>query len=233
MRKVAVSWSGGKDSMLALHRLLADPEVEVSGLMAAFRGPEAVISLHNTPRSLIEAQAEALALPLYPVQLSANAPNTEYEQQHQACFAQLKADGIPEVAFGDIHLAPIKAYRDQLLSNSDMKGFYPLWQADPQALVREFVGLGYQSMITAIDLLAVPPAILGQTLSLSVVDELIQQKADACGENGEYHSLVYDGPAFRHPVGLTQTGTTEADYRPTINMHLRAFQLAATSAKEA
>lgn len=232
MRKVAVSWSGGKDSMLALHRLLADPEVEVSGLMAAFREPEAVISLHNTPRSLTQAQAEALALPLYPIQLSANTPNTEYEEQHQACFAQLKADGIPEVAFGDIHLAPIKAYRDQLLKSSGMKGCYPLWQEDPRALVREFVRLGYQSMITAIDLLSVPPDFLGRTLSLLVVDELTQQNADACGENGEYHSFVYDGPAFRHPVGLTRKGTTEADYRPSITMRLKAFQLEAAMAKE-
>lgn len=212
--------------MMALHRLLADPEVNVQGLMSAFRGREEVISLHNTPKSLIKAQACALDLPLYGIHLSPNALNSEYEQKHLACFEQLNKAGIDEVAFGDIHLEPIKTYRDQLLAKSQVKGCYPLWHADPKELFKEFIALGYLSMVTAIDLINVPEEILGQTLSFEIADKLESLNLDACGENGEYHSFVYEGPPFQYPLHLNKEATTETDYRPAIEMHLRAYQLA-------
>lgn len=230
MRKIVISWSGGKDSMIALHRLSQKPDVEIAGLMSAFRGPEAVIGLHNTPRSLIQAQADALQLPLFAINLSAQAPNTEYEQKHMACFDELKKAGIHEVAFGDIHLEPIKAYRDQLLEKAGMAGCFPLWQEEPEALLSEFMQAGYRSVITAIDWLTVPETFIGQTLDWSMAEHLKQKGLDACGENGEYHSFVYDGPMFQKPLAITLNGYQDHDYRPDLTMYLRTAEMTLSSA---
>lgn len=225
MRKVVVSWSGGKDSMMALHRLGQEPGIEVAGLMSAFKGPEGVIGLHNTPRALIKAQADALGLPLYPVLLTENAPNSEYEEKHIACFHSLQKAGIQEVAFGDIHLETIKVYRDQLLEKGNMKGCYPLWQEHPEQLLKEFLSHGYRSIITAIDLLTTPAHLLGVTLDEAVASTLKNAGVDACGENGEYHSFVYDGPLFNHALTLSIANTAEEDFRPQIEMCLRTASL--------
>lgn len=221
MKKVVVSWSGGKDSMMVVHKLSQQPDVEIAGLMSAFRGPKEVIGLHNTPYSLIKAQADALQLPLYPVKLSAQAPNEEYEQAHLNCFEELKASGIQEVAFGDIHLEPIKAYRDQLLEKAGMQGNFPLWHADPHKLLDEFLAAGYSSQIIAIDQLTAPRELLGETLKGSIAKELERQGQDPCGENGEYHSFVYDGPLFSHSVKPAIKGYETIDYRPSITMVLQ------------
>lgn len=225
MKKVVVSWSGGKDSMMVIHKLSQQPDVEIAGLMSAFRGPEQVIGLHNTPYSLIKAQADALKLPLYPVKLSAQAPNEEYEQAHIQCFEELKASGIKEVAFGDIHLEPIKAYRDQLLRKAGMQGNYPLWHANPEDLLEDFFSAGYQSKIIAIDQLTAPQSLLGKTLDWSIADKLKQQGQDPCGENGEYHSFVYNGPLFSHAVETAIGGYETIDYRPDITMVLQMAKL--------
>ncbi len=225
MKKVVVSWSGGKDSMMVVHKLSQQPDVEIAGLMSAFRGPAEVIGLHNTPSSLIKAQADALKLPLYPVRLSAQAANEEYEQAHIACFEELKESGIQAVAFGDIHLEPIKAYREQLLEKSAMQGNFPLWQRNPQELLNEFLAAGYSSQIIAIDQLTAPQELLGEILKGSIAEKLEKQGQDPCGENGEYHSFVYNGPLFSHAVEAGIGGYETIDYRPEVTMVLQMAKM--------
>lgn len=225
MRKVVLSWSGGKDSMMALKRLEDDPETEVCGLMTAFSGEQEVVNLHYLPYSLIEKQAKALDLKLYPIYLTDKAPNEEYERKHQELFDQLKKQGIEEVAFGDIHLEPIREYRDRLLAANAMKGNYPLWQENPLNLVDEFLDSGFETLITSIDSLQMPTHLLTQQLSHNVLETLAAYNLDPCGENGEYHTFVFNGPGFRSPIVINFGQSFENDFRPEIDMCLKVQTL--------
>ncbi len=225
MRKVVLSWSGGKDSLMAFKRLQDDPQVEVCGLITAFTGQQEVVNLHYIPKSLIQKQAEALNLSLYPIHLSNQAPNEEYERKHGELFDQLKANGIHEVAFGDIHLEPIREYRDRLLTAYSMSGNYPLWHEKPLDLVNEFLDHGFKAVITSIDSLQVPDQVLNQTLSRTVIRTLEASNLDPCGENGEYHTFVCNGPAFKDPIEISLGETFEKNFRPQIQMHLKVSTL--------
>ena len=211
--------------MMAFKRLKDDHDVVVCGLMTAFHGLDEVVNLHYVPRSIIEKQAEALGLELYPIFLSDNAPNEEYERKHKALFEQLKTDEIHEIAFGDIHLEPIREYRDCLLADSGMKGNYPLWQESPHNLLDEFLDAGYEAIITAIDELQVPVRYLAQKLDDKLSKEFESLQLDPCGENGEYHTFVYNGPGFNWPVKIEPGGVFEKDFRPGINMKLLVNEL--------
>ena len=225
MTKVVLSWSGGKDSMTALHRLQKDQGTKVCGLMTAFHGKEEVVNLHYIPISLINKQADALGLDLYPIYLTDNAPNVEYESKHKAMFAQLQEQGIHETAFGDIHLEPIREYRDRLLAESGMGGNYPLWHEEQVALLGEFLDAGYEAIITSIDALKVPERFLGQKLNRNVMRELEELNLDPCGENGEYHTFVFNGPGFQFPVEFAVGEEFEQDFRPEVEMKLRVVRL--------
>ncbi len=229
MRKVVLSWSGGKDSMTALKRLNENPELEVIGLMTAFSGADEVVNLHYIPHSLIQKQAEALNLDFFPIYLSEKAPNKEYEQKHQEIFQQLKAEGVYDIAFGDIHLEPIREYRDRLLADNEMNGFYPLWGEKPVDLVREFLEAGYEAIITSIDKLQVPEDLLGQKLSLEIMRDLETKTLDPCGENGEYHTFVYNGPGFQRSLSFETGDSFERDFRPEVNMNLKVNNLQGNS----
>jgi len=220
MKKVVLSWSGGKDSMMALKRLWKDPETEVCGLMTAFSGEDEVVNLHYVPYHLIRKQAEALNLELFPVYLPEKASNEVYEREHKALFKQLKLLGISTIAFGDIHLEPIREYRDRLLADSGMEGHYPLWQASPTLLVREFFQSGFEAIVTAIDQLQVPVRFLGKPLSDELMQVLEQLDSDPCGENGEYHTFVCNGPGFQNSLSIEAGEQFEMDFRPEISMRL-------------
>ena len=225
MRKVVLSWSGGKDSMMALKRLKANPENEVTGLMTAFSGEAEVVNLHHIPKGLIQKQADALGLNLYPIHLSEKPKNEEYEAKHQGLFQQLKAENIYDIAFGDIHLEPIREYRDRLLKASDMEGHYPLWQTDPSDLAKEFLSSGYEALITSLDTLQLPDSWLNQNLSFDFLEHFQESNIDPCGENGEYHTFVWNGPDFKQPVNYEVLGTSEMDFRPEIDMKLKVNQI--------
>lgn len=199
---VVLSWSGGKDSALAAHALRADPRYRLVGLLTTITEGEDVISMHGVPRRLLELQAEALDLPLHVVPIPPDCPNTVWEARMGAAFAHLHASGVNHIAFGDLFLADLRAYRDSQLVRAGLTGLYPLWGRDTAALARDFVDLGFRAVLCCVDTDALPAAFAGRALDHALLADL-PAGVDPCGENGEYHSFVHEGPIFRVPVTCT------------------------------
>jgi uncharacterized protein (TIGR00290 family) len=199
---VLFSWSGGKDSALALHTLRQDPCWEIVGLLTSVADEYRRISHHGVREELLHAQAAALDLPLDILRLPAGegaCTNDRYEALLGAKLASYRARGVDHVAHGDIFLADLRAWREQKLAQLGMRGVFPIWQRDTRALVRSFVALGFQAVLCCVDGAKLGPQWVGRLIDLSLLADL-PDDVDPCGERGEYHSFVYDGPIFRQPI---------------------------------
>jgi uncharacterized protein (TIGR00290 family) len=200
--RTLVSWSGGKDSSLALHRVLADDAVRVDGLLTTVTDEYDRISMHGVRRVLLEAQASALGLPLEVVRIPPACSNADYEAATSAALAGYAARGGQAVVFGDLYLADIRAYRERLLAPLPLAPRFPLWLEDTHALARRFVALGFRAVLVCVDPKQLDPRFAGRAYDDALLDEL-PPGVDPCGENGEFHTYVHDGPIFRHPVAIT------------------------------
>ncbi|WP_207635162.1 adenine nucleotide alpha hydrolase [Thermaerobacter marianensis] len=201
VRPVALSWSGGKDSTLALARLAADPTVRVEGLLATFNERNGRISMHGVRRELIEAQARALGLPLWAVPLPDPCSNTEYEDRMARAVAALAARGIDAVAFGDLFLADVRAYREAQMARAGMTVLFPLWGEDTRDVAERAVAEGVRAVVVCIDPRHLGPEWLGRAYDRRFLADL-PPGVDPCGERGEFHTFVYDGPGFAAPVAF-------------------------------
>jgi uncharacterized protein (TIGR00290 family) len=198
-RPVALSWSGGKDSALALQALAKTPGLRVEALLTTLTRDFDRISMHGVRRSLLEMQAESLGRPLWPNFISKGAGNTEYEASMAEAFAACRACGIDTVAFGDLFLEDIRAYRDRLLKAHDMRALYPVWRRDTDRLIREFLDDGFKTAVVCVDPKQLDPAFVGRIIDEQFLADL-PPGVDPCGENGEFHTFVFDGPMFAAPV---------------------------------
>lgn len=196
---VVVCWSGGKDSCLALQRVLARGDLRVDGLLTTITADFDRISMHGVRRELLEQQAAALGLPLELVRISAGAPNEEYEAKMGDALAAYRARGIDTVVFGDLFLEDIRAYRERLLARHGLRGFYPLWGVDTAALIRDFIDQGFKAALVCVDPQKLPPSFAGRVIDHAFLANL-PAHVDPCGENGEFHTFVFDGPIFKAPV---------------------------------
>ena len=160
------------------------------------------ISMHGVRRVLLERQAASLGHPLHQILISKGATNEEYESQMGEAFAGYRDKGINSVAFGDLFLQDIRAYRQRLLAKHDMVGLYPIWGRDTSKLIGEFVGLGFKAAVVCVDPAQLDPTFLGRVIDQEFLEEL-PPHVDPCGENGEFHTFVFDGPIFREPVEFT------------------------------
>ena len=196
---VALSWSGGKDSALALQALLASPGLRVEALITTLTRDFNRISMHGVRRELLEAQAASLRIDLWPNFIPAGAGNAEYERVMGHAFADCRAHGIHTVAFGDLFLEDIRAYRDRLAAAQGMKTVYPIWRRDTDRVIREFLDDGFKAVVVCVDPRQLDPSFAGRLIDDQFVADL-PPTVDPCGENGEFHSFVFDGPIFRQPV---------------------------------
>ena len=199
---VLFSWSGGKDSALALHALLQQPEWEVVALLTSVSDEYRRVSHHGIREELLELQADAIGLPLDKLRLptgSVPCTNAQYEQLVGDKLAGYVERGVLHVAHGDIFLADLRAYRERNLAKLGMTGVFPIWERETRALVADFVQLGFRAKLCCVEGSKLDGSFVGRELDLSLVDDL-PPGIDPCGENGEYHSFVYDGPIFRWPV---------------------------------
>jgi uncharacterized protein (TIGR00290 family) len=199
---VALSWSGGKDSALALHALGKTPGVRVEGLLTTITSDFDRISMHGVRRSLLEAQAASLGLPLWLNFISKGAGNAEYEASMAEAFAACRARGIDTVAFGDLFLEDIRAYRDRLLAEQQMQPLYPVWRRDTDRMIREFLDLGFKTAVVCVDPKQLDPSFVGRIIDAQFLADL-PPGVDPCGENGEFHTFVFDGPMFAERVGFS------------------------------
>ncbi|MDV2581723.1 diphthine--ammonia ligase [Alkalibacillus haloalkaliphilus] len=199
MKRVAVSHSGGKDSMLALHRIMQRDDVIVDRLITTVNEAYNRTSVHGNREELLEMQAEALNLPLQKIYLPESPTNEQYNETMINAFKEAEADGITHIVYGDINLADVKAFREQQLEGMDLEAIFPLWLEPTNKLIDEFLQLGYKTIITTIDPSRVPTKFLGAFLDCETINAL-PDEVDICGENGEFHTFVVDGPLFKDPL---------------------------------
>jgi uncharacterized protein (TIGR00290 family) len=197
--QVVMSWSGGKDSCLALHEIQRAGNFEVAALITTVTQDYDRISMHGVRRVLLEAQAASLGLPLRQVTITKGASNSEYERELTAVLAEFGERGIDTVVFGDLFLADIRAYREQFLARLGMRGCFPVWQRDTTSFIREFIQLGFKAYITCVDSRILDQSFAGRLIDEDLIESL-PEPVDPCGENGEFHSFVFDGPNFTGEV---------------------------------
>lgn len=198
---IALCWSGGKDSALALAELTADPRYEVVSLVTTVTSAYDRISMHGVRRSLLRDQAEAIGLPLDEVEIPPRASNTDYESAMADALSTVQESGISRVAFGDLFLADIRKYRERQMAAIGMGCLFPVWGRDTRQLARDFVTDGFRAVLCCVDPKQLDPAFCGREIDHTLIDEL-PAGVDPCGENGEFHTFVFDGPVFGRPVPL-------------------------------
>jgi uncharacterized protein (TIGR00290 family) len=198
-RPVFVSWSGGKDSCLALYEVQRSGELAVEALLTTVTRDYDRISMHGVRRALLEQQAASLGLPIREVRISKGADNAEYERAMGVALDAGRDAGIEAVVFGDLFLADIRAYREKLLARHGLEGLYPIWGRDTAALIREFLRLGFKTVVVCVDPAKLDPSFAGRVIDETFLADL-PSTVDPCGENGEFHTFVFDGPNFSSPV---------------------------------
>ncbi len=209
--KVIVGWSGGKDSALALYEVLKSG-MEVLELLTTVIQDSDRVSVHDVRRILLEQQVEALGLPLEKMQISKGASNREYEQELLALLRSYRDRKVLAVVFGDIFLEDVKRYREEMLAKIGMHGIYPLWGRNTYELAERFIDLGFKAVITVVDSNVIGKEFAGREFDKQFLADL-PAGVDPCGENGEFHSFVYNGPIFSKPVSFTKGEVTLVDNR--------------------
>ena len=201
---IILSWSGGKDSALALHTLSQDPSCEVVGLLTSVTRDYDRISIHGVRRALLEAQAASIALPLYQLSLAPNCTNADYEAAFLGALAtirQCNAD-VSHIAFGDLFLADVRAYRERMLSATGWTPRFPLWGLNTTALAHHFIQEGFDARLVCVDTTQLDASFAGRAYDTQLLADL-PSSVDPCGEHGEFHTFVSDGPPFTAPIQYT------------------------------
>jgi len=202
MEKVLFSWSGGKDSAISLYEIQKSEKYEIVALLTTITDGYDRVSMHGVPRTLVEQQAYSLGLPIEEVFIPKASSNEEYESKMRGMLTKFKQDGVSLVVFGDVFLEWIRKYREDNLSQVGMKGIFPIWGRDTTELTRSFITLGFQAVITCIDSKVLDRRFIGRTLDEQFFAEL-PPNVDPGGENGEFHSFVFDGPIFKKRIAYT------------------------------
>lgn len=212
MKKVLFSWSGGKDSALALYEIMKSKNYQVAALVTTVTEDFDRISMHGVRRVLLEQQAASTGIPLEKVLISRNASNEEYEANMEKVLLKYKEMGITSVVFGDIFLEDLRKYREDKLATVSMDAVFPLWKRDTTELARSLTSLGFKAITTCVDTTQLDGEFVGREIDDSFLSDL-PANVDPCGENGEYHSFVYDGPIFKKPIVCSKGETVLRESR--------------------
>jgi diphthamide synthase (EF-2-diphthine--ammonia ligase) len=205
-----LSWSSGKDAAAALAATRAAGALEVTGLLTTVDGATARVPVHGVPLSLVRAQARALSLPQRVVELPWPCPNEVYEERVGAALVEAAHSGVGHLVFGDLHLAEIRAYRERMLAGSTISPLFPLWGRPTDRLARESLRAGVRAVVTCVDTRQAPAELAGRWFDERFLDGL-PSGIDPCGENGEFHTFVVDGPGFAAPVDVGLGPVVERD----------------------
>lgn len=210
MKRVALSWSSGKDSAWALHLLRQSPDIEVVALITTFNSAADRVAMHAVRRRLVEAQAERARLPLWPVELAWPCSNADYEELMGAVLRRSVAENISAVAFGDLFLRDIREYREKQLSGTGLEPLFPVWGLPTRELARDMIERGVRAKITCVDPGKLDRSFAGRTFDAALLDDL-PASVDPCGENGEFHTFVFDAPVFTSPIEVRTGEIVERD----------------------
>jgi uncharacterized protein (TIGR00290 family) len=209
-RRVALSWSSGKDSAWSLHLLRQDPSIEVVALVTTLNEQFDRVAMHAVRRELLERQAGSVGVPLWTVPLPWPCSNEQYEARMRDLCTRAVDEGIQAMAFGDLFLADIRAYREKQLAGTGLEPLFPVWQIPTGELAAEMIAEGLKARVTCIDPKVLPRQFAGRDFDSQFLKDL-PPTVDPCGENGEFHSFVYAGPGFRHPINVSAGDIVERD----------------------
>ncbi len=205
-----LSWSGGKDSALALHELLMDPTVDLRGLLTTVTDGYDRVSMHGVRASLVSAQAAALEIPLWTVRIPPSATNEQYERAMVEALTEVRREGVEAIAFGDLFLADVRAYRERLVAGTGLRPVFPLWGKGPVDLAKRFGSCGFRAVVVCVDPRQIDVSHCGAEYDAALLGAL-PGSADPCGERGEFHTFVYDGPMFRQPIVIQRGEVVERE----------------------
>jgi uncharacterized protein (TIGR00290 family) len=210
LKRVALSWSSGKDSAWSLHLLRQDPSLELVALVTTLNQQFDRVAMHAVRRELLELQAKAVGLPLWTVPLPWPCSNEEYEVRMRDLCARALAEHVDAMAFGDLFLTEIRAYREKQLAPTGLEPLFPVWQIPTAELARTMIASGLRAKITCVDPKVLPKEFAGRDFDSQFLADL-PPGIDPCGENGEFHSFVYDSPGFRQPIDVSVCEIVERD----------------------
>ncbi len=224
--RTLMSWSTGKDSAWALHMLRARNEVDVVGLFTTTIGEDTQgrVAIHGIRLATLEAQAAAVGLPVFQVHLPDPCPNDAYEKAMEGFIARVRETGITHMAFGDLFLEDVRRYREDKLAGTGITPLFPLWGLETHALAREMIAAGVKARIVSVDLEHIGAEFAGREYDAALLGDL-PKGCDLCGENGEFHTFSYDGPAFARPVAI-EMGETRRTER---FVHIEPLAITTTS----
>jgi uncharacterized protein (TIGR00290 family) len=210
MRRILLSWSSGKDSAWSLHVLRQRAEYEVVGLLTTFNEEADRVAMHAVRRDLVERQAAAAGVPLWAVALPWPCRNEEYESRMAQACAKAVAEGIEGIAFGDLFLEDVRAYREKQMKNTGLEPIFPVWELPTRALAQEMIASGTRAKLTCIDTAKLDRSFVGREFDEALLSAL-PDDVDRCGERGEFHSFVYAGPMLNAvlPVSVGETVVRE------------------------
>lgn len=208
--RALLSWSSGKDSAFALHVAQQQNAVEIVGLLTTINAAFSRVAMHAVREELVDRQAAAVGLPLWKVPLPWPCPNDAYEVAMRHVVQRAVNDGISVMVFGDLFLQDIRTYRERQLLGTGLIPLFPLWERDTAALAREMLATGQRAMLTCVDPEQLDATFCGRHFDAALLAAL-PTSVDPCGERGEFHTFVWDGPAFRHPVPIALGETVERD----------------------
>jgi len=204
VKRVLLSWSSGKDSAWALHMLRQQPELQVVALLTTFNSAADRVAMHAVRRTLVKLQAERTGIPLWEVELPWPCSNDDYECRMRAVVERAVAEGVDAVAFGDLFLEDIRAYRVRQLAGTGLQPLFPVWGIPTEELARQMIAAGLRAKLTCVDPAKLDASFAGREFDAALLLEL-PEGIDPCGENGEFHSFVYEAPVFSSPIAV-QTG---------------------------
>lgn len=215
MEKAALFWSGGKDCAFALHIVIKEKKYQVQTLVTTLNEQYGRISMHGIREDLLDRQTAATGIPLYKMWVS-NTPNNEsYEEALIKTYRQLKKQGVTVIVFGDIFLEDLRVYRENLLKQAGLKGYFPLWKKNTRELIRDGLDQGFRTITCCISTQYLDNSWVGKEINEAFIQEL-PGGVDPCGENGEFHTFCFAGPVFDRQIGFT---TGKKEYKPLqINM---------------
>ena len=209
-KKALISWSSGKDSAWTLHTLRQSNDYEIVGLLTTINSVFDRVAMHGVRRELVEAQAGAAGLPLWKVPLPWPCSNQEYEAAMSSACAKAIDAGVEAVAFGDLFLEDVRQYRENRMRGIGLTPVFPLWKLGTQQLISDMWAAGMRSRIVCLDPRKLPPSFAGRDLDQQLLDEF-PAGVDPCGENGEFHTFVYDGPMFKNTIPIQSGDTVTRD----------------------
>ena len=208
--KILVSWSSGKDSAWALHRLRQTHPGAIAGLLTTVNEAASRVAMHAVREELLEAQARAAGLPLHVVRIPSPCSNEVYAERMQAFVSAAARDGFTHVAFGDLFLEDVRRYREDNLRGTGLEPLFPLWEEPTAALAEEIIDAGVRAILTCVDPRKLDRSFAGRAFDRALLAGL-PPSVDPCGENGEFHSFVHAGPMFRAPIQVRNGVIVERD----------------------